>query len=540
MNIKHASSTENESGHELISVFVFSDGKRIKSTFELNDKCGNYVELTLIFMERRYKSQAATFFRALNKIRANLEMDNKYLICYGTCEDVYPSGMSVSTGTGRLAYRCKPGMPALSTDIVDIFDADDYCVPATIQAQMRFNEKWLKSISEKNVSKKIRIGPKFRNACFIVCALLWGCAIAYYFLKGDDTSGAIMFFVIVLGCVVFFVPALPFFKFVNKADSKPQKSITAISVEKQLSVLSELGIKPKQEDFKKWVCDEWGIEDIESDPYNSLLYVLGGKRQFKYGTLRWAPLSDDIYTFYADCVVNDDIYTVALKCLAALSKGVLDISNVLSKVDHDDNNVAVSFSISGENHSWQLRNDGDLFDILFISKINSLLKNMGLEKLFYLSIPAQGLHVVFCKEEVISTLNSLISTPFFLDVSEYGGTQYLSYSLRTNNDAYSSNLLCAGLFDSILSTSDPDDFMVLAPDEPINRSTFLQTANISSSNTEFSYALEVAFGRKNRSSAMYRLNTNDKDIVLQHFVDYWRDQKLPDVSLWEDVSKEMR
>jgi len=343
-----------------------------------------------------------------------------------------------------------------------------------------------------------------------------------------------------LGCIAVFVPALPFFEPVIKPDPKTPKSITAIPVGKQLSVLSELGIKPKQEDFKKWVHDEWGIEDIDSDPYNSLLYVLGGKRQFKYGTYRWEPLSDDIYTIDTECVVSDDIYLVVLKRLSALSKGVFDISNVSCKVNHDEKNASVLFSICGENHCWPLRYDDDRFDVLIIGKINSLLKNIGSEKLFYMSVPDQCLCVVFSDEEVISKLNSLIAVPFFLDVSEVGGTQELSYSLRTNEDYYSNNMLCAGLFDCILSISDPDDFMVLEPNEPINRSTFLQIANNSTRSVEFPYTLEIAFGRRKRSDAMYRLNTNDKDVVLRHFVDYWRDQKIPDVSLWEDVSGELR
>ena len=101
-------------------------------------------------------------------------------------------------------------------------------------------------------------------------------------------------------------------------------------------------------------------------------------------------------------------------------------------------------------------------------------------------------------------------------------------------------MLCAGLFDCILSISDPDDFMVLKPNEPIKRSTFLQMANNSARSAEFPYTLEIGFGRRKRSDALYRLNTNDKDVVLRHFVDYWRDQKIPDVSLWEDVSGELR
>jgi len=68
----------------------------------------------------------------------------------------------------------------------------------------------------------------------------------------------------------------------------------------------------------------------------------------------------------------------------------------------------------------------------------------------------------------------------------------------------------------------------------------LQMANNSTEGIKFSYTLEIGFGRMKRSDALYRLNTNDKDVVLQCFVDYWRNQIIPDVSLWEDVSGELR
>jgi len=52
--------------------------------------------------------------------------------------------------------------------------------------------------------------------------------------------------------------------------------------------------------------------------------------------------------------------------------------------------------------------------------------------------------------------------------------------------------------------------------------------------------MEAGFGGKMRSVAVYRLNTKEKDTVLQHFVDYWRYQKIPDVSSWEKISGELK
>ena len=90
-----------------------------------------------------------------------------------------------------------------------------------------------------------------------------------------------------------------------------------IPVEEQLRVLSELGIKPKHGGYLDWVCtEEWGREALEDDPYNLILFSLGGERET--GGI-WERLSDDVYSFDMECVVDDGIYADILIKLAALS-----------------------------------------------------------------------------------------------------------------------------------------------------------------------------------------------------------------------------
>ena len=117
-------------------------------------------------------------------------------------------------------------------------------------------------------------------------------------------------------------------------------------------------------------------------------------------------------------------------------------------------------------------------------------------------------------------------------------------------------MLCVGLFDFMLLRPLPDDFLVLAPDKPIGSSTFLQVAFNTAKNQkkitarkrskspvldpDYPYTLEAGFGGKRRSVALYRLKTKDKEVVVQYLIDYWREQKPPDTSSWEDVSGEMK
>ena len=142
----YAAYTENELGHEIVKIRILSDDKSIDATLELNDEYGDDVEITLTVEGDVLKSQEHTFFEALNKLREILDKGNKQLVCFGTCENVYPSAMQLDMGVGRLAYRCTLGMQAKNEDIVDIFNWDSSCVPTTFEAQKQFNEKWIQSI----------------------------------------------------------------------------------------------------------------------------------------------------------------------------------------------------------------------------------------------------------------------------------------------------------------------------------------------------------------------------------------------------------
>ena len=116
-----------------------------------------------------------------------------------------------------------------------------------------------------------------------------------------------------------------------------------------------------------------------------------------------------------------------------------------------------------------------------------------------------------------------------------------TYSLRTNFDEFTNDELDSSLFDAIINSFCPDvwDFMVLSPNKPIQDSTFIQVG-APTKNVGFQYTLEISFKNKDNGQTMYRLYTKDKDILLQYLIDYWQEQKIPDILSWEDVSWEMK
>jgi len=108
--------------------------------------------------------------------------------------------------------------------------------------------------------------------------------------------------------------------------------------------------------------------------------------------------------------------------------------------------------------------------------------------------------------------------------------QKQSFSLQTEYKEYTNEEINALLLTEIIN-SDIDiwGFMVLAPANPIEGSIFMQVTQVNDEG--FPFFIEIGFGSK-----LHRLITKDKNIVLQHMTTYWQEMRIPDISLWEDVS----
>jgi hypothetical protein len=88
------------------------------------------------------------FFEALKLLRQHLEKTGTLICCFGASENVYPSGMQRSMGPAVLAYKTKLGSPTSRGDIVNIFEADETIIPATVDQQEAFHQRWINSLRE--------------------------------------------------------------------------------------------------------------------------------------------------------------------------------------------------------------------------------------------------------------------------------------------------------------------------------------------------------------------------------------------------------
>ncbi len=142
-----------------------------------------------------------------------------------------------------------------------------------------------------------------------------------------------------------------------------------------------------------------------------MMYALGGEREVNG---EWLPLSDDLYCFDTECVEDEDIYAQVIQRLAHITKGVFDISDISSRVEHDNRTAGVSFVYHGEQYDWPLQYNEDWFDCELVDKINALLKLNGSDQFFYVSAPDQNLHVIFGTKANITKINQWLTVPFRL------------------------------------------------------------------------------------------------------------------------------
>ncbi len=110
--------------------------------FEQDPDNEEQVLIQVTINHETFRGQEENFFSALQVLRAELEKKNLQIRCNGSAENVYPSPMQLSMGSGRLAYKLFSGHQAKTIDIVDIFDYDDKLRFVSTEEQTRFYNKW--------------------------------------------------------------------------------------------------------------------------------------------------------------------------------------------------------------------------------------------------------------------------------------------------------------------------------------------------------------------------------------------------------------
>lgn len=136
---------------EVVQVQIM-DSKGVHSIgeFTLYEESPRHEEMVLIelaYNEKKLSCESDNFFSALVKVRTELEAENLFIACNGAAENVYPSSMQLSMGSGRKAYKLTLGHQPRLVDVVDIFGQEKELTIAGIREQAKYYERWLASLT---------------------------------------------------------------------------------------------------------------------------------------------------------------------------------------------------------------------------------------------------------------------------------------------------------------------------------------------------------------------------------------------------------
>lgn len=110
----------------------------------------------------------------------------------------------------------------------------------------------------------------------------------------------------------------------------------------------------------------------------------------------------------------------------------------------------------------------------------------------------------------------------------------LTYTVRTQYADYSNNDINGSLIVDIINALDDDDFIVMEPSKPISQSSYMQA--ILANGDPSSIIVELRLEYNDQSFRHYSYQTSDLSIAIRMFLDYWGQQKLPDLTTWTDIS----
>ncbi|CAH1214783.1 MULTISPECIES: hypothetical protein [unclassified Paenibacillus] len=111
----------------------------------------------------------------------------------------------------------------------------------------------------------------------------------------------------------------------------------------------------------------------------------------------------------------------------------------------------------------------------------------------------------------------------------------VTYTLESNGIKYQNEDMNASLFDELITNLDLMDYLVLVPSQPIDKSIYLQAAT--TDNPE-EFVVEVRFVFDDERFEHYSYISEDPRKVIAIFLDYWGQQKLPNLGDWQDITEQ--
>jgi hypothetical protein len=129
---------------QTVELLRASGAVRAELTYGERDSESCWVRVA--YAAQSFVGEGSDYFDALVALRRQLEALSILIRVNGAGQNVWPSGMSRSMGSGIQAYRMTLGSQARTVDLVHIFECSTGIEPATITEQERFRDQWFASL----------------------------------------------------------------------------------------------------------------------------------------------------------------------------------------------------------------------------------------------------------------------------------------------------------------------------------------------------------------------------------------------------------
>ncbi|WP_397346424.1 hypothetical protein [Paenibacillus polymyxa] len=139
--------------------------------------------------------------------------------------------------------------------------------------------------------------------------------------------------------------------------------------EDQLNQLSELGIFMSADLKKELLLKEFSRNEYEEDPYNLLLFTLGGEVEVNGEFIN---VSEEIWYLDTECIEDHGDCARIIIRLENMTK--LNLNNITDYVDIQNGTAWVSFEYMNELIRWEMKVDDDWLDMEIFKKFNELIK----------------------------------------------------------------------------------------------------------------------------------------------------------------------
>ncbi|NEN87380.1 hypothetical protein [Paenibacillus elgii] len=151
-------------------------------------------------------------------------------------------------------------------------------------------------------------------------------------------------------------------------------------------------------------------ESYEEDPFYLLLTITGADLlDENENEIR---MSYDVWCFDAECIEDENIYTMLLRHFVNLAKGEFPLENIESNLDFDEQEAEISFDLDGRHYNWILEMNDDWVNIDLFKKLGKLALKRNRDKQYIYFNDGQNLTFMYCDKIVLKKLNELTDKKF--------------------------------------------------------------------------------------------------------------------------------